>query len=452
MNSGFEAPVLLIGGRVVDPSRGIDQTLDVLLRDGVVARVDEKIAAPRGARVLDVAGLVVAPGFVDLHTHLREPGFEHKETIATGTAAAAAGGFTSVCAMANTDPVVDDAPTASFVMRRIRETARVRVFPIGAVSKGLLGRELAEIGSMRAEGIVAISDDGRPVAHGNLMRRALEYASMFDLPVVVHAEDPTLAAGGVMNEGWPATRLGLAGAPAVAEAAMVARDVLLASLTQARLHVAHVSTREALAAIRQARAQGARVSCEVTPHHLTLTDEDVLRSSYDTRFKMNPPLRSEEDRAALVEALADGTIDAVATDHAPHHADEKALEFSEAPFGVTGLETALAVLVESLVIPGILSVGRLVEVLSTAPARLFGLPYGTLAEGAAADVTLFSTTKETSFSAERFHSKSANSPWTSRTLRGRVELTFVAGREVYRYGARLPEGSEMPSLRAPEGA
>ena len=432
-------PVLLQQGRVVDPSRDVDGIFDILLRDGVVVRVDERIAAPRGALVIDAQGLIVAPGFVDLHVHLREPGFEHKETIASGTRAAAAGGFTTVCAMANTDPVIDDAPAVSYLVRRIRETARVRVFPIGALSRGLKGEELAEIGSMKAEGIVAISDDGRPVTHGNLMRRALEYASMFDLPVVVHEEDPTLAPGGVMNEGWTATRLGLAGWPNVAESSMVARDLELSALTNGRLHVAHVSTRESLEAIRRARAgTSGRVSCEVTPHHLTLTDEEVARSGYDTRFKMNPPLRSEADRLALLEALADGTIDCVATDHAPHHADEKALEFAEAPFGVTGLETALPVLMDALVVPGMLTLRRLVEVLSTAPARLFNLPYGTLAEGAPADVVLFSTSRSTTFTREGFASKSQNSPWIGQTLRGRVERTFVAGREVFHRGASNP--------------
>src|SRR5512140_1041553 len=431
-----EAPVLITGGRVIAPSRGIDQFLDVLLRDGVVAAVEERIAPPKGAEVVDASGLVVAPGFVDLHTHLREPGHEYKETIATGTAAAAAGGYTTVCAMANTDPVIDDAPSAAFVVRRARETGRVRVYPIGALSKGLKGAELAEIGSMKAEGIVAISDDGKPVVNGNLMRRALEYASMFNLPVVVHEEDPSLVAGGVMNEGWAATRLGLAGWPAVAESSMVARDVQLAALTGARLHVAHVSTAGSLAAIRQARASGVKVTCEVTPHHLTLVDEHVVRSGYDTRFKMNPPLRSEEDRRALVEGLLDGTIDCIATDHAPHHADEKALEFADAPFGVTGLETALPVLLDASVPTKMLPLARLVELLSTAPARLFGLPAGTLAPGAAADVTLFSLTRPTAVTTDGFRSRSANSPWIGASLRGRVERTWVRGREVYRHGAR----------------
>jgi dihydroorotase len=432
--------VLLKGGRVVDPSRNLDQTLDVLLRDGVVAKVDERIAA-KGADVVDAAGLVVAPGFVDLHTHLREPGFEYKETVATGTRAAAAGGFTTVCAMANTQPVLDDAPSVAFLVRRIRETAVVRVYPIGAVSKGLKGLTLAEIGSMKAEGIVAVSDDGKPIANGMLMRRALEYASMFGLPVVVHEEDPSLVGDGVMNEGWASTRLGLPGWPNVGESAMVARDVQLAALTKARLHVAHVSTRESLEAIRAARRAGVAVTCEVTPHHLTLTDEDVARSGYDTRFKMNPPLRSEADRAALVAALVEGTIDAVATDHAPHHEDEKALEFEDAPFGVTGLETALPVLVDALLVPRAITLQRLVDVLSTAPARVFSLPGGTLAEGAPADVVVFSTTKSTHVTPDGFVSRSKNSPWTARTLRGRVEHTFVGGREVFARGAGAAEGA-----------
>ena len=429
--------ILLRGGRVVDPSRNLDQTLDVLLRDGVVAKVDEKIAA-KGAEVVEAAGFVVAPGFVDLHTHLREPGFEYKETIATGTRAAAAGGFTSVCAMANTDPVPDDAPTVAFVGRRARETGAVRVFPIGAVSKGLKGVELAEIGSMKAEGIVAISDDGKPIANGNLMRRALEYASMFGLPVVVHEEEPSLVGEGVMNEGWASTRLGLAGWPNVGESAMVARDVQLAALTGARLHVAHVSTRESLEAIRAARKLGVPVTCEVTPHHLLLTDEDVARSGYDTCFKMNPPLRAEADRAALVAALVEGTIDCVATDHAPHHEDEKNVEFADAPFGVIGLETALPALVDGLLVPRLITLLRLVEVLSTAPARVFGLPYGTLAEGAVADVVLFSTSKSTPVTPDGFQSRSKNSPWLARTLKGRVEKTWVGGREVFSRGSGAP--------------
>ena len=337
--------------------------------------------------------------------------------------------------MANTRPVTDDASTVAFVVRRARETGTVRVFPIGAVSKGLKGEELAEIGSMKAEGIVAVSDDGKPIVNGNLMRRALEYASMFDLPLVVHEEDPSLVGGGVMNEGWASTRLGLAGWPNVGESAMVARDVQLAALTGARLHVAHVSTKESLEAIRAARRLGVAVTCEVTPHHLVLTDEEVARSGYDTRFKMNPPLRSEADRAALVAALVEGTIDCVATDHAPHHEDEKNVEFADAPFGVIGLETALPALVDALLVPRAITLLRLVEVLSSAPARAFSLPYGTLAEGAPADVVLFSTTKSTPVTPDGFQSRSKNSPWLARTLKGRVERTWVGGREVFARGS-----------------
>lgn len=440
-----DKPILIAGGRVVDPSRGVDQVLDVLMKDGVIARVGERIAAPKGADVFYAEGLVVAPGFVDLHVHFREPGFEHKETIATGTASAAAGGYTTVCCMANTDPVIDDAPAVAFLVRRIRETAKIRVLPIGAVTKNLEGKELSEIGLMKAEGIVAISDDGKPVSNGQLMRRAMEYASMFSLPVVVHAEDPHLAQGGAMNEGLVSTRLGLPGMPNAAESAMVARDLQIAALTGTPLHFAHVSTKESLALIRQARASGVKVTCEATPHHLTLTDDAVSRSRYDTNYKMNPPLRTEEDRQALVDALNDGTIDAIATDHAPHHADEKALEFADAPFGVTGLETALAVLVDALVLPKILPLARLVELLSTGPARVFGLPYGTLAEGAPGDVTVFSTSRITAVAADAFFSRSKNSPWLGRTLRGRVERTFVGGREVYRHGATRP--AEVATVR-----
>jgi len=328
--------------------------------------------------------------------------------------------------------VLDSPAWIEWVRARAADAGLCRVHPIGAVTRGLKGEELAEIGSMKAEGIVAISDDGRPIANGNVMRRALEYASMFDLPLIAHEEDPALAAGGVMNEGWVATRLGLAGWPAVAEAALVARDVMLAEMTRARLHVAHVSTRESLELVRRARAAGTPVTCEATPHHLTLTDEEVARSGYDTRFKMNPPLRSEADREALVDALVDGTLDAIATDHAPHHRDEKALEFADAPFGVTGLETALSVLLDALVGPRLVSLSRLVEALTSGPARALSLPAGTLKVGAPADVVLFSTSKSVTFSPASFRSRSANSPWLSRTLKGRVERTWVAGREVYR--------------------
>jgi dihydroorotase len=426
-----DVPVLISGGRVVDPSRDLDATMDVLLDGGVVAKVDERIAPPRGAVVVDASGLVVAPGFVDLHVHFREPGFEWKETIASGSEAAAAGGFTTVCCMPNTDPVIDDAPTASFVQKRIRQTARVRVLPIGAVSMGQKGLALAEIGLMKAEGIVAISDDGKPIVNADLMRRALEYASMFDLPVVVHEEDPNLVAGGQMNEGWASTRLGLPGWPAVAESTMVARDVELAALTGARLHVAHVSVRDSLAAIRRARAARVPVSCEVTPHHLMLTDEDLARSSYDTRFKMNPPLRDEADRQALVSALADGTIDCVATDHAPHARDEKEVAFEQAPMGTTGLETAFAALYTELVLPGVLDLSLLVERM-TAGCAIFGLPLPRIEPGARADVVLVDLGASWVVGEDGYESRSGNCCFAGRELRGRVLLTLAAGAVAYR--------------------
>jgi dihydroorotase len=425
---------LLKGGRVIDPANGIDGAFDILIEDGKIARVERNLPVPGGdVQVVEVAsGLVVCPGLIDMHVHLREPGQEHKETIATGTKSAVAGGFTAVACMPNTSPINDSAATTELILKKAAEAGLARVYPIGAVSRGSNGEYLADIAELHAAGCAAISDDGRPVATALLMRRALEYASMFSLPVIAHEEDPTLVAGGVMNEGWVATRLGLAGWPAVAEASLVARDALLAEMTRARLHVAHVSTRESLDLLRRAKQAGCPVTCEATPHHLTLTDVEVARSGYDTRFKMNPPLRSERDREALVDALVDGTLDAIATDHAPHHRDEKALEFADAPFGVTGLETALAVLIDALVAPKLVSLGRLVEALTIGPARALGLAAGTLREGAPADVVLFSTTRTTTVEASRFASRSHNSPWLGRTLKGRVERTFVAGREVFR--------------------
>lgn len=424
--------LLIRGGRVVDPARGVDAVLDVLVEDGVIVKVGERLAPGRFAETLDAEGLVVAPGFVDLHAHLREPGREHEETIASGTRAAAAGGFTTVCALPDTDPVVDDAAAAAFVVRRIRETAVVRVHPYGALSRGRKGVELAEIGSMKHEGIVALSDSPRAVANGNLVRRALEYASMFDLPVVVHAEDSALLAGGVFHEGWQATRLGLAGMPAVAETSAIFRDGSLSALTRARLHVAQVSARASVATLRSFKAAGAPVSASVTPHHLVLTDEDAVRSAYDTRFKMSPPLREAADRETLIEGLLDGTIDAISTGHTPNHEDELALEFADAPFGAIGFETALPVLLDALVATGRVPLVRLVDALSAAPARLLGLPGGTLAEGAPADLVLFSTSAPTVFVPDQILSKCRNTPFLGKTFQGAVVVTFVGGRQVFR--------------------
>jgi dihydroorotase len=425
--------LLLRGGRVVDPSQDLDRVCDVLIRDGVIVEIGEDLAMEKGI-VVECAEKVVLPGLVDVHTHLREPGYEYKEDIESGTRAAAHGGFTAVCAMPNTNPVCDEGSAVRFVLERAAERGKVRVHPIGALTVGLKGESIAEIGDMVAAGAVAFSDDGKGVQDAGMMRRVMDYAKAFGTTVVAHCEEESLVGRGVVNEGVVSTRLGLPGWPSAGEDVAVARDIALAELTGCRLHLAHVSTAASLQAVREAKARGVSVTCEVTPHHLFL-DEDALGSDYDTRFKMNPPLRSEADRQALLSALVDGTIDCVATDHAPHHADEKALEFADAPFGITGLETALSVLVDALLVPRVIGLSRLVELLSTAPARAFSLAGGTLAEGAAADVVLFSTTKSTTVTREGFQSRSANSPWIGRTLKGRVERTWVAGHQVYHRGA-----------------
>jgi dihydroorotase len=425
------ARLLLKGGRVVDPSQGLDGERDVLLADGVVAELGARLA-PRGAQVVDVAGLVVCPGFIDLHTHLREPGREDKETVATGTRAAAAGGFTAVCAMPNTDPVNDRAATTRALLERARSEAVVRVYPIGAITKGSLGEELAEYGDLREAGCVAVSDDGRPVASARVMRRALEYARAFDLPIVDHCEEPTLSERASMNEGPVAALLGLRGAPGVAEAVVVERDVLLAELTGGRVHIAHISTAASVDAVRRGKARGVRVTAEATPHHLFLTDTAVRESGYDTATKMNPPLRSEADRRAVVEGLRDGTVDCIATDHAPHTVDDKRVEFDQAAFGVVGLETAVALCLDRLVSPGILDLARLVGLLSHRPARVFGLPGGSLAPGSPADVTVLDLRRRREVDPARFHSKGRNTPFAGWILEGAAALTIVAGRVVFK--------------------
>jgi dihydroorotase len=379
--------LLVRGGRVVDPANKRDEVCDVLVEKGKVARVAKSIKAPAGCKELDAKGRIVAPGFLDMHTHLREPGFEYKETIETGSRAAAEGGFASVACMANTEPPNDNQNVTRFIRERAAEAGLVNVFPVGAVSKGLRGEELAEFGDMAGEGIVAVSDDGNPVADAELMRRALEYAKLFDFPVINHAEEPSLSGDGVIHEGEISTLLGLRGIPGAAEDAMVARDVYLAELTGSRLHVPHLSTREAVRIVREAKARGARVSCEVAPHHLVLGDEAC--KTFDTNTKMKPPLRPKADVEALREALADGTVDAVATDHAPHHWDEKSLEFPLAPFGVVGLETAVSLMADRFVHAGLLTWTRLVELFSENPARILNLrSKGHLSPGADADVTV----------------------------------------------------------------
>jgi dihydroorotase len=424
-------PLLVRGGRVVDPAAGRDGTFDLLLRGGVVVAVGSRLSAD-GAKLLDAAGLLVFPGFIDLHAHLREPGREQAETVATGLRAAAAGGFTAVCAMPNTDPVNDSRAISEYLVSKARGAAGPRLYPIGAVTRGQAGVELAEFGEMRIGGAVAVSDDGKWLADGALLRRAFEHAGLFGLPVIQHCEDPSLSGGAPMHEGAVSTRLGLPGQPAIAEAAAVARDLLVAEVSGGRLHVAHLSTARALELVREARARGLRVTCEVTPHHLTLTDEEIARSSFSTNYKMNPPLREPSDCDALAAGLEDGTVDAVATDHAPHHEDDKALDFGTAPFGVVGLETAAAVVHDRLVRTGRLSLARFAEVFSAGPARALDLPGGTLAPGAPANVTLFDPQRRWRVDASRFESLSRNTPFEGWELVGAPAATIVEGRVVWK--------------------
>lgn len=420
--------LLVTGGRVVDPSLGIDGSYEVLVVDGHVASVAEKVKGTRGAQVLDATGMVVTPGWIDMHVHLREPGQEYKETVRTGTLAAAAGGFTSVACMPNTAPPIDNRSVTEHIMSEARQSGFARVYPIGAVSKGQKGDELAEIGDMVGAGAVAISDDGYPVKNAELMRRALLYAQHYDIPVIQHAQDMDLTAGGVMHEGEWSTRLGLPGIPGSAEDVMVARDVILTEDTGGRYHVAHLSTARSLDMVRQAKSRGLPVTCEVTPHHLMLTDEAVATSGFSTHTKMNPPLRSTKDRDALLNGLADGAVDAIASDHAPHHADEKDVQFSLAPFGIVGLETNLGLCYDRLVRPGIISLSRLVELFATNPARILNLPGGTLAEGSPGDLTLFHPGRTVTVRSARFRSKARNTPFEGWKLRGRPMLTVVGGR------------------------
>lgn len=422
--------LLIRGGRLVDPVAERDGPFDLVLRDGEVAVVGEGLSAD-GAEVLDATGLLVFPGFIDLHAHLREPGREYAETIASGAAAAAAGGFTAVCAMPNTEPANDNRSVTAFVAARGVEAGAARVYPIGAITRGRKGEELSEFGEMRSAGAVAISDDGAWLGDGDLLRRAIEHATLFGMPVVQHAEDSTLSRRAPMHEGAVSMRLGLEGQPDVAEAAAVARDILVARLAGGRLHLAHLSTALSIAFVREAKSRGLPVTSEATPHHLTLTDEEVSRSGYSTRFKMNPPLRERADVAALVAALEDGTIDAIATDHAPHHEDEKAVEFDAAPFGVVGLETAAAVVHDRLVAPGRLSLRRFAELFSVGPAKAFGLPGGTLAPGSPGDVTLFDPQKRWTVDPAGFVSLGRSTPFAGWELLGAPAATIVGGRVVW---------------------
>ena len=422
--------LLIANGYVIDPSQDVNGGKDVLIESGRVVRLlDRGEQSPSDVQVVDATGLVVAPGFIDLHVHLREPGQEYKETIATGAAAAVAGGWTSVCAMPNTDPINDNPAVTRFIIEQGERAQLANVFPIGAVTKGSQGLELAEMGEMKNAGAVAVSDDGRPVPTPAMMRRALEYAHGFDLPVVDHCQDLSLSAGGVMHEGRWSLILGLKGMPAAAEEVDALRDCVLARMTGARIHLAHVSTRGALEAVRRARELGVAVTCEVAPHHWTLTDDAV--AGYDTNTKMSPPLRSRDHVGALLEGLRDGTIDAIATDHAPHHQDEKELEFDQAPFGIIGLETGVG-LAFDLVHQGVIDLERLVALCSTNPARIFGLEdRGTLHRNAWADLTLLDPELEWTYDASRSRSRSRNTPFNGRTMKGAAVATIVGGRLVY---------------------
>lgn len=424
--------LLLKGGRVVDPANGRDGDFDVLIEDDRIARVGKGLAVD-GARVVDIpSGLVVCPGLVDMHVHLREPGQEHKETVATGTAAAVAGGFTAVACMPNTSPVNDNAGVTGYILKKAAEANLARVYPIGAVSRGQQGEQLADIAELRDAGCVAITDDGRPVATALLMRRALEYASMFDMLVIEHCEDQTLKADGVAHEGFHASSLGLRGIPGEAESIMALRDISLAELTGGAVHVAHMSARQTLDAVRYGKARRIKVTCEVTPHHFALTDALLgAPVPYDTNTKMNPPLRDEVDRDAMLQGIADGSVDVIATDHAPHHADEKHVEFDQAPFGITGLETAVSLCFDRLVHAGRISLTRLIELLSVNPARLLRVPGGTLTEGSPADISILAPDLNVTVSVATMRSRSRNTPFDGWRLKGGVAATIVGGRVVY---------------------
>jgi len=426
-------PLVIRGGRVVDPSQDLDAHVDLLLQDGVVAGLGEGIDAPEspdGAEEIDASGLVVCPGLIDIHVHLREPGQEHKETVRTGTMAAAAGGFTAVVSMANTDPVNDDAAVTELILTQARRAGFARVFPLGTVSKGMKGEAMAEMGEMVASGAVGFTDDGVVVAHPELMRRALLYTQHYGVPVAQHAEDLRLTGDGVMHEGEWSTKLGLKGIPRSAEDVIIARDLILLAETGGRYHVQHLSTVGGVELLRRAKERGLPATCEVTPHHLFLTDQAIADSGYSTDFKMKPPLRAESDRQALLAGLVDGTIDCIASDHAPHHPDEKDVEFSVAPYGILGLETTVPLCLDRLVHGGVLPLSRVIALLSSEPARVMGLPGGSLAEGSPADVTLLDLDAEITIDRTRMRSKSRNTPFHGWTLKGRAAGTIVGGRRI----------------------
>ena len=423
---------LLKGGRVVDPGNGIDAVRDILIDGERIARVGTDIPVD-GADVVEIPdGLVVCPGFIDMHVHLREPGQEHKETVATGTAAAVAGGFTAVACMPNTTPVNDDANVTTYILGKAREANLARVYPIGAVSKGSKGDLLADIADLRKAGCVAITDDGHPVKTAILLRRALEYAAMFGMPVIEHCEDPSLKGDGVAHEGYYAASLGLRGMPGACEALGVERGVLLAELTGSHFHVAHMSARASLRAVRKAKDGGITVTCEVAPHHFTLTDEALSTPiPYDTNTKMNPPLREAADRDAMLQGIMDGSVDAIATDHAPHHYDEKQVEYDRAPFGIVGLETAVPLALDRLVHSGRIRLSRMVELMAVNPAKILSVTGGTLSEGAPADITILAPDLKVKIEAGKLRSRSKNTPFDGWELRGGVAATVVGGRTLF---------------------
>ena len=422
-------PLVIKNGRVIDPASQTDRISDVLIVDGRIAGVAPNLSSHK-AKVFDATGMIVAPGFIDMHVHLREPGFEHAETIESGSRAAAAGGFTSICPMPNTKPVNDNATVTSYMIEKARRHAVVNVYPIGAITKGSLGEELAAIGSMKQAGAVAISDDGRPVMNARVMRRAMEFARSLGMPVINHCEDLHLSAGGDMHEGAESVRLGLRGIPGCSEDVMVARDILLADVTGARYHVAHISSRHSVEMVKFAKSRGLAVTAEATPHHLALADRDM--KPYDSNYKMKPPLRAPRDVSAVLEGVANGAIDAIATDHAPHPGSEKMQEFESCPFGILGLETAIGVTLEQMVHPGSIEVARMVQLFTTGPARILGIDRGTLARGAVADVTIFSTDREWTYDVNKSFSKSRNSPFDGKSFKGGPVATVVAGEVVWR--------------------
>jgi dihydroorotase len=425
------AKLLIRKGRVIDPSSGFDRVTDVLLANAIVRRIDDNISAPE-AQVLDAEGLIVAPGFIDMHVHLREPGFVHAETIETGARAAAAGGFTTICCMPNTSPVNDSPHVTSFIIERAKQAAVVNVFPIGAITKGSQGEELASIGGMKRAGIVAISDDGRPVMNSRVMRRAMETARALDLPVIDHCEDLNLSAGGDMHEGVQSVRWGLRGIPSCSEDVMVARDILLAEVTGARFHVAHLSTRHAVAMVAEAKRRGLPVTCEVSPHHFSISDSQI--APYDSNYKMKPPLRCSHDVEACVAGIVNGTVDALATDHAPHAGSEKMQEFEKCPFGILGLETAIGLTLERLVHPGLIPLRRMIELYTSGPARILGLNRGTLQPGSPADLTILNLNSRWTYDVHRSASKSRNSPFHGHEFTGRAVASIVSGKVVWQAG------------------